>query len=238
MLMAVAPLFERGWVEWLSSMTYQAASGAGAKAVRELALQTRFLGERTAQLLDDPASAIAEVDRAVAAAQADPALPTDAIGFPLAGSLLPWIDRDLGGQSREEWKGAVETNKIMGLEPPVPVDGICVRIAAMRCHAQALLIKLTRDVPLDEIESVLADAHPWAEVVDNTPAASNARLTPAAVTGSLTVPVGRLRKPAMGNDYLSAFTVGDQLLWGAAEPLRRALEIVREHRAAPVVASV
>ena len=234
MLMAVAPLFQRGWVEWLSSMTYQAASGAGAKAVRELAEQTRFLGERTAEVLDDPAAAIAEVDRAVATAHADPALPTDAIGFPLAGSLLPWIDRDLGGQSREEWKGAVEGNKILGLEPHVPIDGICVRIAAMRCHAQGLLLKLTSDVPLDEIESALAEAHPWAEVVPNTPAESNARLTPAAVTGSLTVPVGRLRKPAMGNDYLSAFTVGDQLLWGAAEPLRRALHIVREHREAAV----
>ena len=229
MLMAVAPLFENGWVEWLSSMTYQAASGAGAQAVRELAAQTRFLGERTGQLLDDPATAVADIDRAFMESHTAEAFPISAIGFPLAGSLLPWVDTAVdGGQSREEWKGGVETNKIMGLQPQVPIDGICVRIAAMRCHAQALLFKLTEDVPLELIEQSLADAHDWSEVVPNTPEASKERLTPAAVTGSLQVPVGRLRKPAMGPNYLSAFTVGDQLLWGAAEPLRRALAIIRE----------
>ncbi len=229
MLMAAAPLFEQGWVEWLSSMTYQAASGAGAAAVRELAAQTRFLGERTSDVLDDPARAIAELDRAALNAQRSPDFPTADIGYPLAGSLLPWIDRDVGGgQSREEWKGGVESNKILGLDPPVPVDGICVRVGSMRCHAQALQFKLTEGVPLDEIEEVLSEAHPWCEVVPNTPEESLARLTPAAVTGSLQVPIGRLRKPAMGDDYLSAFTVGDQLLWGAAEPLLRALVMVRE----------
>ncbi|MEM1248665.1 MAG: aspartate-semialdehyde dehydrogenase [Acidobacteriota bacterium] len=229
MLMATAPLFSRGWVEWMSSMTYQAASGAGAQAVKELAAQMRYLGDRSVAALDDPEAGVADVDEAFRVAHGAPDFPTDALGFPLAGSLLPWIDRAVEhGQSREEWKGEVETNKILALEKTVPVDGICVRIAAMRCHAQALLFKLTEDVPLEEIESVLGEAHRWCEVVPNTPEASKARLTPAAVTGSLQVPVGRLRKTRFGPEYLSLFTVGDQLLWGAAEPLRRALEILRE----------
>ena len=229
MLMAVAPLFARGWVEWMSSMTYQAASGAGAKAVRELAAQTRFLGDRAATLLDEPGHTVDEIDRSFMESHASAEFPVADLGHPLAGSLLPWVDSAIpGGQSREEWKGGVETNKILELDPVVPIDGICVRVAAMRCHAQALLFKLTQDVPLEEIEEALSSAHSWVEVVPNTPEESKNRLTPAAVTGSLQVPVGRLRKPAMGAGYLSAFTVGDQLLWGAAEPLRRALRIVQE----------
>ena len=228
MLMALGGLFQRGLVEWMTAMTYQAASGAGAQNMRELLRQMGSVHQAALPMLDDPASAILEIDRAVAHRLHDPAFPREHFGVPLAGSVIPWIDKDLGnGQSREEWKGQAETNKILGREEnPVPVDGICVRIGAMRCHSQALTIKLTRDVPLDEIEDMLAGANDWVQVIPNERERTLRELTPAAVTGTLTVPVGRLRKLAMGNHYLSAFTVGDQLLWGAAEPLRRMLRIL------------
>ena len=228
MLMAMSGLFKAGLVEWVSAMTYQAASGAGAKNMRELVAQMGYAHRSVAALLDDPASAIIDIDRDVAAALRSPGLPVKAFGYPLAGSLLPWIDKDLGnGQSKEEWKAMAEANKILGRQDrPVPVDGLCVRVGAMRCHSQALTIKLTRDVPLDQVERLLAGAHEWVSVVPNTREASLAALTPAAVTGTLQVPIGRLRKLHFGPEYLSAFTVGDQLLWGAAEPLRRTLRIL------------
>ena len=228
MLMALSGLFKAGLVEWVSAMTYQAASGAGAKNMRELVAQMGYAHRSVAALLDDPASAIIDIDRDVAAALRSPGLPVQAFGYPLAGSLLPWIDKDLGnGQSKEEWKAMAEANKILGRQDrPVPVDGLCVRVGAMRCHSQALTIKLTRDVPLDQVERLLAGAHEWVSVVPNTREASLAALTPAAVTGTLQVPIGRLRKLHFGPEYLSAFTVGDQLLWGAAEPLRRTLRIL------------
>jgi aspartate-semialdehyde dehydrogenase len=230
MLMAMHGLFKAGLVEWVTAMTYQAASGAGAEYMRELVKQMGYAHAAAKTLLDDPASAILEIDRAVAGALRSDALPTTHFGVPLAGSLIPWIDKDLGnGQSREEWKGQAEGNKILGREAnPVPIDGLCVRIGAMRCHSQALTVKLARDVPLDEIEDILARANDWVRVVPNEKDASLRELTPAAVTGSLHVPVGRLRKLPMGPDYLAAFTVGDQLLWGAAEPLRRMLRILPE----------
>jgi aspartate-semialdehyde dehydrogenase len=227
MLMAMAGLFRAGLVEWVTAMTYQAASGAGAQHMRELIAQMGALNA-AADRLGDPSSAIADIDRSVADALRSDALPTKQFGHPLAGSLLPWIDKDLGnGQSKEEWKGMAECNKILGrTTDPLPVDGLCVRIGAMRCHSQALTVKLRRDVPLPEIESLLASAHEWVTVVPNEKEATLKQLTPAAVTGTLGVPIGRLRKLAMGGEYLSAFTVGDQLLWGAAEPLRRVLRIV------------
>ncbi|MEZ0233262.1 MAG: aspartate-semialdehyde dehydrogenase [Methylophilaceae bacterium] len=230
MLMALNGLFKADLVEWASSMTYQAASGAGAQNMRELLKQ---MGEahRVAQnLLSDPASAILDIDREVAGILRDERFPTSHFGVPLAGSLIPWIDKDLGnGQSKEEWKGQAETNKILGRESnPIPIDGLCVRIGAMRCHSQALTIKLKQDVPLDEINSMLAEANAWAKVIPNEKNATVSALTPAAVTGTLETPVGRLRKMNMGSQYLSAFTVGDQLLWGAAEPLRRMLRILIE----------
>jgi len=230
MLMAIGGLFEAGLVEWLTSMTYQAASGAGAQNMRELLVQMGEAHRVAKSLLDDPASAILDIDREVAGILRDPGFPTDNFGVPLAGSLIPWIDKDLGnGQSREEWKGEAETNKILGLTPAaIPVDGLCVRIGAMRCHSQALTIKLKKDVPLADIEAMLAAHNDWAGVVPNQREATLERLTPAAVTGRLTVPVGRLRKMSMGSQFLSAFTVGDQLLWGAAEPLRRMLRILLE----------
>ena len=230
MLMALAGLFQRDLVEWMTCMTYQAASGAGAQNMRELLTQMGEAHRVARELLSDPGSAILDIDREVAGILRDPAFPTEHFGVPLAGSLIPWIDKDLGnGMSREEWKGGAETNKILGRgERPIPVDSICVRIGAMRCHSQALTIKLRQDIPLPEIEGMLAAANPWAKVVPNTREASIAALTPAAVTGRLDVPVGRLRKLAMGGEYLSAFTVGDQLLWGAAEPLRRMLRILVE----------
>ncbi len=230
MLMALGGLFQRDLVEWMTAMTYQAASGAGAQNMRELLKQMGSAYDAGQPMLDDPASAILDIDRAVAQRLRDPSLPTANFGTALAGSLIPWIDKDLGnGQSREEWKGQAETNKILGREAhPIPVDGICVRIGAMRCHSQALTIKLRQDLPLDEIEGMLATANDWVRVVPNERERSVRELTPAAVTGSLSVPVGRLRKLAMGGHYLSAFTVGDQLLWGAAEPLRRMLRIVLE----------
>ena len=228
MLMALDGLFKADLVEWVSSMTYQAASGAGAQNMREL-LQQMGEAHRVAKtLLEDPASAILDIDREVAGILRDEKFPTANFGVPLAGSLIPWIDKDLGnGQSREEWKGKAETNKILGLDAsPISVDGLCVRIGAMRCHSQALTIKLKRDVPITEIEAMLAAANDWVKVVPNQREVTMRELTPAAVTGSLTVPVGRLRKMDMGGEYLSAFTVGDQLLWGAAEPLRRMLRIL------------
>jgi aspartate-semialdehyde dehydrogenase len=231
MLMATAGLFEHDAIEWLTSMTYQAASGAGAATMRELVGQMASIGEGAKPLLADPASAILEIDRTVSGSIRSSALPKKEIGYPLAGSLLPWIDKDLGtGQSREEWKAQAEGNKILGRHgngrAPVPMDGICVRVGSMRCHSQALTIKLRRPLPLDEIEGMLASGNEWVKVVPNRKEESLAELTPAAVTGKLSVPVGRLRKLPMGQDFLSAFTVGDQLLWGAAEPLRRMLRIL------------
>ncbi|MYN38837.1 aspartate-semialdehyde dehydrogenase [Duganella sp. FT109W] len=233
MLIGLGGLFQHGLVDWMTSMTYQAASGGGAQHMRELLTQFGTINGAVKPLLDDPASAILEIDRQVLATQHG--LSADEIkqfGAPLAGNLIPWIDKDLGnGQSKEEWKAGAETNKILGLgadfgSRAIPVDGLCVRIGAMRCHSQALTIKLNKDVPLDEITDIIAAANQWAKVVPNTREASVKDLSPAAVTGSLTIPVGRLRKMSMGPEYLSAFTVGDQLLWGAAEPLRRMLRIV------------
>jgi aspartate-semialdehyde dehydrogenase len=233
MLMALGGLFKAGLVEWMTAMTYQAASGAGAAQMRELVAQMGVAHASAAKLLSDPASAIGEIDRTVAETLRSKDFPTQNFGYPLAGSVLPWIDKDLGnGQSKEEWKGMAETNKIIGRSAqPIPVDGICVRVGAMRCHSQALTVKLTRDVPLDEIERLIAAANDWVVVVPNEREATLRDLTPTAVTGTLKVPVGRLRKLPMGGEYLSAFTVGDQLLWGAAEPLRRMLRIVLERHA-------
>ena len=228
MLMGMAGLFQRDEVEWMTSMTYQAASGQGAAAMRDLVAQMAQLGSAAGSLMNDPAAAILDIDRAVSESIRSRSLPRENIGYPLAGSLLAWIDKDLGnGQSREEWKAQAEANKILGRNGHViPMDGICVRIGAMRCHSQALTIKLRRPLPLDEIEGMIADAHDWVKVVPNRREETLAELTPAAVTGKLAVPVGRLRKMPMGDDYLAAFTVGDQLLWGAAEPLRRMLRIL------------
>ncbi|MFO7576655.1 MAG: aspartate-semialdehyde dehydrogenase [Pelovirga sp.] len=229
MLMAIGGLFNAGLVDWVSSMTYQAASGAGAPNMRELLLQMGNLHNSVAEKLQNPGSAILEIDHKVTSALRSSTLPCTEFGFPLAGSLLPWIDREVeDGQSREEWKGLVESNKILGNSSPIPVDGICVRIGAMRCHSQALTIKLKQDLPIAEIEQLIAQSNDWVRVVPNTKAASLAQLTPAAVSGTLAIPVGRLRKMKMGPEYLSAFTCGDQLLWGAAEPLRRMLRILTE----------
>ena len=228
MLMALGGLFRADLVEWLTSMTYQAASGAGAANMRELIGQMGAAHGAAAALLADPAGSILEVDRAVTAALRSAELPHAEFGTALAGSLIAWIDKDLGtGQSREEWKYGVEVNRILGREAsPVPVDGICVRIGAMRCHSQALTIKLRRDLPVTEIERLLASGNEWVRVVPNEREASIRELSPAAVSGTLGIPVGRLRKLPMGGEYLTAFTVGDQLLWGAAEPLRRMLRIL------------
>ena len=228
MLMALGGLFKENLVEWISSMTYQAASGAGAQNMRELLTQMGEAHNVAKKLLDDPASAILDIDREVAGILRDEKFPTANFGVPLAGSLIPWIDKDLGnGQSKEEWKAKAETNKILGLDAkPISVDGLCVRIGAMRCHSQAMTIKLKRDVPMNDINAILAAANDWVKVVPNSREVTMRELTPAFVTGTLTVPVGRLRKMDMGSQYLSAFTVGDQLLWGAAEPLRRMLRIV------------
>ena len=233
MLMGLGGLFQHGLVEWMTSMTYQAASGGGAQHMRELLTQFGTINSAVRPLLDNPAAAILDIDRAVLATQHGmSAEETRQFGVPLAGNLIPWIDKDLGnGQSKEEWKAGAETNKILGLgegfgTAAIPVDGLCVRIGAMRCHSQALTIKLTKDVPLDEINDIIAANNQWVKVVPNNREASMRDLSPAAVTGSLTIPVGRLRKMSMGGEYLSAFTVGDQLLWGAAEPLRRMLRII------------
>jgi len=231
MMMALAGLLTKDLVEWITCMTYQAASGAGAQNMRELLQQMGEAHLAAKALLDDPGSSILDIDREVAGILRDERFPTEHFGVPLAGSLIPWIDKDLGnGVSREEWKGGAETNKILGRggsgKAPIPVESICVRVGAMRCHSQALTIKLREDLPLAEIERVLAGANDWVRVVPNTRDESIRRLTPAAVTGRLDVPVGRLRKLELGRGYLGAFTCGDQLLWGAAEPLRRTLRIL------------
>ena len=233
MLMGVGALYKAGLVEWMTSMTYQAASGGGAQHMRELLNQYGALNAEVRPLLDDPKSAILEIDRRVLAKQQSfSALETANFGVPLGGSLIPWIDKDLGdGSSKEEWKGGAETNKILGQgagfgTAAIPVDGFCVRVGAMRCHSQALTFKLKKDVPLADIEAMIAADNAWVKVVPNTREASIKDLTPVAVTGTMQIPVGRLRKLAMGPEYLGAFTVGDQLLWGAAEPLRRMLRIL------------
>ena len=231
MLMGVGALYKAGLVEWMSTMTYQAASGGGAQHMRELLTQFGTLNAEVRELLADPKSAILEIDRRVIARQR--ALEGDEVanfGVPLGGSLIPWIDKDLGnGVSREEWKGGAETNKILGhAANQVPVDGFCVRVGAMRCHSQALTFKLKKDVPLADVEAMIAADNAWVKLVPNTREATLRDLTPVAVTGTLTIPVGRLRKMAMGPEYLGAYTIGDQLLWGAAEPLRRMLRILLE----------
>lgn len=260
MLMALAGLFRAELVEWMTSMTYQAASGAGAANMRELAAQMAVIGEAVRGPLCDPASSALAIDRRVRDTLVADGFPRDRFGAPLAASLLPWIDRPAdGGRSREEWKGFAEGNRILGyferLEDaagtgppegsrgsmdtaargrgPVPIDGVCVRVGSMRCHAQAFTVKLRKDPPLSEIEAIIGGAHEWVRVVENTPEATLAELTPAAVTGRLDVPVGRIRKLRMGGEYLTAFSVGDQLLWGAAEPLRRMLRILRDHLRRP-----
>jgi aspartate-semialdehyde dehydrogenase len=226
--MALGGLFANGLVEWMTSMTYQAASGAGANNMRELVAQMRIIGGGAAPWLDNPATAILDLDRQVTTSLRDGSLPVEHFGAPLAASLIPWIDRAMeNGQTREEWKGLVETNKILGrLDNPIPIDGQCVRIGAMRCHSQAFTLKLTRDVPLADIEAMIAAHNDWVRVIPNDKEASLAGLTPAAVSGTLEVPVGRIRKLIVGPQYLTAFSVGDQLLWGAAEPLRRMLRIL------------
>ncbi|QQG65842.1 aspartate-semialdehyde dehydrogenase [Desulfobulbus oligotrophicus] len=231
MLMALGGLFEQGWVEWISSQTYQAASGAGAKNMRELVSQMRLVGENAENLLDDPAAAILDLDRNVVETLRNPIFPVSNFGAPLAGSLIPWIDTAMeNGQTREEWKGGAESNKILGLAPgEIPVDGCCVRVGAMRCHSQAFTIKLKKDVPLAEVEQAVAEHNQWVYLVENTREQTLRELTPARVTGTLDIPVGRLRKMNLGTKYVSAFTVGDQLLWGAAEPVRRMLKIVLEY---------
>ncbi len=234
MMMALGGLLQNDRVEWISAMTYQAASGAGARNMRELIAQMGSIRDAVADQLDDPAASILEIDRRVIEHMRSDDFPTDQFGVPLAGSLIPWIDVPMpSGQSKEEWKGGVETNKILGRiaergDELIPIDGLCVRIGAMRSHSQALTVKLKKDLPLDEIHDLLASANDWVRVLPNDREITMRELTPAAVTGTLDVPVGRLRKLAMGNDYLAAFTVGDQLLWGAAEPLRRMLGILLE----------
>ena len=231
MLMAVAGLMRAGLVEWITAMTYQSASGAGAQNMREMLQQMGVLHASAAALLQNPASSIIDIDRAVSGALAAQDFPMQHFGVPLAGSLIPWIDKDLGnGQSREEWKAAAEANKILGSEArPTPIEGICVRVGAMRCHSQALTIKLSRDLPMAEIESLIRGGNPWVRLVPNDKDSSIRELSPAAVSGRLDIPVGRLRKLSMGGEYLSAFTVGDQLLWGAAEPLRRTMRFLLPH---------
>jgi aspartate-semialdehyde dehydrogenase len=231
MLMAVGGLLRAGAVDWITAMTYQSASGAGAKHMREMLEQMGALHRSASSLLHDPASGILDIDRAVSAALGSPEFPRAQFGVPLAASLIPWIDKDLGnGQSREEWKAGAEANKILGTGAhPIPMEGICVRVSAMRCHSQALTIKLNRDLPLAEIERLIAGGNPWVRVVPNDRESSIRELSPAAVSGGLNIPIGRLRKLAMGGEYLSAFTVGDQLLWGAAEPLRRTMRFLLPH---------
>ncbi|MFP4572152.1 MAG: aspartate-semialdehyde dehydrogenase [Desulfobacterales bacterium] len=230
MLMAAGGLFKAGLVEWMTSMTYQAASGAGAKNMRELVAQMNVIGKSAESLMTDPSSAILDIDRRVMDAMTSADFPTENFGFPLAGSLLPWIDSPMdNGQTREEWKGFAETNKILQTSEPIAIDGICVRIGAMRSHSQAITVKLSRDVPENEIKDLIASANDWVEVVPNTREETLARLTPAVVSGRLTVPVGRIRKMNIGPRYLGFFTAGDQLLWGAAEPIRRMFKIGLEY---------
>ena len=232
MMMALGGLFERDLIEWISSMTYQAASGAGAKNMRELISQMGALEDEVTALLADPSSAILDIDRRITAKMRDSSLPLDNWGVPLAASLIPWIDIPMeNGQSKEEWKGVSETNKILGREGAdiIPVDGLCVRIGTMRCHSQAFTIKLREDIPISEIEQIIAGHNDWVKVVANDRQISSEELTPTKVTGTLEIPVGRIRKLNMGPDYLTAFTVGDQLLWGAAEPLRRIVRIILDY---------
>ncbi|MBD3344335.1 MAG: aspartate-semialdehyde dehydrogenase [Chitinivibrionales bacterium] len=230
MLIAIAGLFEKGLVEWVSSMTYQAASGAGAKNMIELVKQMAALVEASKSALDNPAASALEYDSLVTAKLRDGSLPVDNFTQPLAASLLPWIDKPMeNGQSREEWKGYAETNKILQSDPLIPVDGICVRISSMRCHSQGLTIKLNKDIPVDEIQNIIGQSNDWVKVVPNEKEVSLKELTPAAVTGTLSVPIGRIRKMNLGPQFISAFSVGDQLLWGAAEPVRRMLRIVLDH---------
>jgi aspartate-semialdehyde dehydrogenase len=231
MLMAVGGLMRAGLVEWITAMTYQSASGAGAQHMRELLQQMGSLHGAVADQLKNPAGSILDIDRAVSSALTSAEFPQANFGVPLAASLIPWIDKDLGnGQSREEWKAGAEANKILGTEShPVPVEGICVRVGAMRCHSQALTIKLNRDLPLAEIEQLLAAGNAWVRVIPNDKDSSLRELSPAAVSGKMEIPIGRLRKLAMGGEYLTAFTVGDQLLWGAAEPLRRTMRFLLPH---------
>jgi aspartate-semialdehyde dehydrogenase len=226
MLMAIGGLFRAGLVEWLTTMTYQAASGAGAAKMLELVKQMECLTDATRAT---PSENALEVDRVLLHAQRDPSLPAKEFGAPLAASLIPWVDREMpGGQTREEWKGMAEANKIMNLDPPIPIDGICVRVGTMRCHSQGLCIKLTKDVPLRDIEEILASSNPWVRLIPNDQESTTRCLTPAAVSGTMNVPVGRLHKLTLGPQFLGAFTVGDQLLWGAAEPLRRMLHTLRK----------
>ena len=227
MLMAVAGLFREGLIEWMTTMSYQAASGAGAAKMLELVKQMGFLTDATRK---SPSENALEVDRAMIAEQRSPRLPVREFGVPLAGSLIPWIDKEMPeGQTKEEWKGMAETNKIMGIDPPVPVDGICVRVGTMRCHGQGLCIKLKKDLPLADIEQIVASSNVWVRVIPNNKESTTRCLTPTAVSGTLNVPIGRIHKLKMGPEFVGAFTVGDQLLWGAAEPLRRMLGILREH---------
>ncbi len=228
MLMALGPLFKENLVEWATSMTYQSASGAGAQNMKELIAQMGAVHHLVADELKDPASSVLELDRKITAGFENPLYPTERFGAPLAGSLIPWIDTQLeNGQSREEWKAMAETNKLLENKTPVPIDGTCVRIGAMRCHSQALTLKLKKEIDLADIEQLLAEGNDWVKVVPNDREITMQELTPAAVSGTLTIPVGRLRKMNLGAEYLNAFTVGDQLLWGAAEPLRRILRIIR-----------
>lgn len=227
MLMALGGLFTNDMIEWMTSMTYQAASGAGANNMRELIKQMGSIYGESQEILNNPAAAIAELDKAVVDTMRGGEFPVDNFGAPLAGSLLPWIDTALeNGQSREEWKGVAETNKILQTKKEIPIDGTCVRIGTMRCHSQAMTIKLKKDIPLDEITEMIAGANEWVKVVPNTKEDSIKQLTPSAVTGTLTVPIGRIRKMNLGPEYLNVFTVGDQLLWGAAEPIKRILQII------------
>jgi aspartate-semialdehyde dehydrogenase len=230
MLMALSGLFASGHIEWISTMTYQAASGAGAKHMKELISQMEVLGNASRALLADPASTAIAIDEVVTRELRSRTFPTHNFMVPLAASLIPWIDSSMeSGQTREEWKGFVETNKILQTEKPIPVDGACVRVGAMRCHSQGLTIKLDKDIPLDEISEMIEKGNQWVKVVPNDKQSTLQSLTPASVNGTLTVPVGRLRKMIIGPEYITAFTVGDQLLWGAAEPLRRILKIIIEY---------
>ena len=227
MLMALSGLLTSGIVEWISSMTYQAASGAGAKNMKELVAQMRVLADASGAFLDDPASTAIAIDEVVTGQLRNKTFPVDNFGVPLAGSLIPWIDSAMeSGQTREEWKGFVESNKILQTEKPIPIDGVCVRVGAMRCHSQGLTIKLNRDVSLDEIAGIIKNGNQWIQLIPNDRESTLKSLTPAAVNGTLRIPVGRLRKMLLGPEYVAAFTVGDQLLWGAAEPIRRILNII------------
>lgn len=229
MLMGLGGLFTNNAVDWLTSMTYQSASGAGARNMRELLIQMRELGTVAGSALDNPSSAILDIDRLITQKLTDGSLPVDNFGAPLAGSLIPWIDKAVeNGMTKEEWKGFAETNKILRPDTPVKIDGLCVRVGSMRCHSQALTIKLKKDIPLDEIEDMIKNGNQWSDLINNNKEDTLKYLSPAAVSGTLKVPVGRVRKMSMGGEYLTAFTVGDQLLWGAAEPLRRMLRIILE----------